>query len=351
MDDIVGEGGPKYLTAMLRHGGHLPHNVMVSAVSVESSVFVKDGVKGDKAVIDVEYSNLHTGAIVTSTPLPPTRFFIKFSLQKLGPMRLLMETTEVCRCEALFYTYVADRVRDIVPSPRCFFVDYATETGEFVLLSEVVAYCTDSSLLAPTHRIRDATTVLQQRAFILGGARLNARLWCGGGGGVGGGGGSGGASVGAGVADGGSTAALLDRLPRFDQTHTQMWLMCQGIARVGGLHHSLAGKLKGRDINPLFMGWTAPPGIVGREAELIGDMPGIMQSLFTRQSDMLAYGYRALLSLATHTGRSMLPCILAYGTLALLSLATHASRVPIHPPHTLSLLLLQSYAAPLVRQP
>ena len=69
---------PERLTAMLRHGGHLDGRTSVVAVR-DRLQRVRDGVKGDKAVIDVEYGSVG-GYAVTPAGLPST-FFVKFSLQ------------------------------------------------------------------------------------------------------------------------------------------------------------------------------------------------------------------------------------------------------------------------------
>ena len=69
---------PERLTAMLRHGGHLDGRTCVVAVR-DRLQRVRDGVKGDKAVIDVEYGSVG-GYAVMPAGLPST-FFVKFSLQ------------------------------------------------------------------------------------------------------------------------------------------------------------------------------------------------------------------------------------------------------------------------------
>ena len=69
---------PERLTAMLRHGGHLDNRTSVVAVR-DRLQRVRDGVKGDKAIIDVEYGSVG-GYAVMPAGLPST-FFVKFSLQ------------------------------------------------------------------------------------------------------------------------------------------------------------------------------------------------------------------------------------------------------------------------------
>ena len=69
---------PERLTAMLRHGGHLDGRTSVVAVR-DRLQRVRDGVKGDKAIIDVEYGSVG-GYAVMPAGLPST-LFVKFSLQ------------------------------------------------------------------------------------------------------------------------------------------------------------------------------------------------------------------------------------------------------------------------------
>jgi hypothetical protein len=144
------------LTEMLRHGKHLPDGVSVTSV-LNHNAEIRDGVKGDKAIISVEYSQ--------KTELP-SRFFVKFNLRGVSGMRFLCETSEVCRCEALFYHHLAPKVAAGaagVPSPKAYFVDFNKVTGEFVLLSELVEYGGgERGLLPVKHRVRDAHTLEEQ---------------------------------------------------------------------------------------------------------------------------------------------------------------------------------------------
>ena len=56
MEQLTGPSGPKVFTAMLRQGGHLPVDVKV--LSVENQMKeIKDGVKGEKALLKVSYSS------------------------------------------------------------------------------------------------------------------------------------------------------------------------------------------------------------------------------------------------------------------------------------------------------
>ena len=358
--DLLGPEGPALLTEMLRCGqGRLPEGEaavrdeagepapkrprrqpdagpVVTSVRLaggSSAASVRDGVKGEKAILRVEYEG--------QTELPG-ELFVKFNLQQLGPMRLLVETSEVCRCEALFYHHLAAEVAPLIASPRCLFVDYSPRTGEFALLTEVVRFG-EGGVLPQKHRVRDATSLEElrrpdgvgtnvvftggsqildilpyvalsahmlpyvvmcchisphfphetcftgtcgtsatsplvptpsgsfqeeQRLFVERGARLHARLW------------------------GAGNPRLPAGVPRFEETHRQMWLMAQLTARLG-LHHTMRRTLRGRRLNEAFMTWATPPELLGREAEIIGDMPGILRSL-CEDGDMVAFGHNDL---------------------------------------------------------
>ena len=249
---------PEALTAMLRLGGHLPCGVEVRVVE-EENVEIRDGVKGVKGVIRVQYSS--------SPASLPTRFFVKCNIERLNPMRLLIETSECAKCEALFYHHLANN-SDVCPThaPVCYFVDYSDVTGSFCLVTEVVEFGS-GGVRALKHRIRDAAQLEEQRAFVEAGAELNARLW----------------------ADQYPLLRLV--LPRFDRTHRRMWTLAQLTARIGGLHHTMRKTLKGRPCpNAEFMTWDVPAGLIGREAELIADMPRILSSLCEDEA-LLAYGH------------------------------------------------------------
>ena len=237
---------PEALTAMLRLGGHLPAGVVVRAVE-EQNAQIRDGVKGIKGVIDVQYSSPAVSL--------PTRFFVKCNIEKLNPMRLLIETSECAKCEALFYHHLSNG--DVCPTraPKCFFVDYHEVTGAFILLTEVIDFGS-GGVGALKHRIRDAAQLEEQIAFVEAGAELNARLW------------------------GDQHPSLRAVLPTFDRTHRRMWTLAQLTARFGGLHHTTRKTLKGRPCpNGEFMTWDVPAGLIGREADLINDMPRILSSL------------------------------------------------------------------------
>jgi hypothetical protein len=155
-EQLLGPRGPTFLTAMLRHGGHIPHTASVVSVR-DTGVSIRDGVKGDKAILELEYAGLPRRSRRVSVAgqdadqQPPTRVFAKFNLRAAGPMRLLVEASEVCRCEAVFYATVAPIAACVVPSPRCFFADWCRSTGEFVLLSEVVDFGEGCALPAHHH--------------------------------------------------------------------------------------------------------------------------------------------------------------------------------------------------------
>lgn len=252
--DLTGENGPSLLTSMLRDGGHLPMDVAVKSIWNRNSD-IRDGVKGDKAILELHYDG--------PTDLPK-QVFVKFNLRSFSPMRLLVETTEVCRCEALFYYHLAAKVANIA-TPKCYFVDYSATTGEFVLLSDVVRFGEDG-VLALKHRIRDAPSVEEQRFFISSGASLNAAFP-------------------------GSSPDVVSLL-RFDRTHRGMWFMAQMIAWFG-LRHTLQRTLKGKLVNQAFMTWDPPGELLGKEHEIIQDMPDIMTSLCENDS-MLAFGHNDL---------------------------------------------------------
>ena len=84
--------GPALLTAMLRHNGHLPDDVRVAAI-VDEAADIRDGVKGDKGLITVEYAPSSSSAAA----LLPRRFFVKFNVGAPNGMRLLVETSECAK--------------------------------------------------------------------------------------------------------------------------------------------------------------------------------------------------------------------------------------------------------------
>ena len=109
MDDLTSPSGAALLTRMLLAENHLPDGVVVTSVE-NLDKKVTDGVKGDKAVLEVKYSG----------PCElPSRFFLKCNLQKLGAMRLLVATSDVCWCEAFFYKYLAPETKDCLRTPKC----------------------------------------------------------------------------------------------------------------------------------------------------------------------------------------------------------------------------------------
>jgi hypothetical protein len=271
-DELVGEAGARLLTAMLRHGGHLPDAVSVRSVR-NTGASIRDGVKGDKAILLVEYDG--------PTDLPRS-FFAKFNVQRLGAMRVLVETSEVCKCEAAFYHTIAAseawREQPPVDVPRSYFVDYNEVSGEFCLLTELLRF--GEGAIAPLkHRIRDDVSLDEQRSLVAAGARLNVRF------GLGKRGGS--CGVGAG-------ADLLATIPRFDATHRRMWWLAQA-SGWSGLKHTAARTLGGvGGLNERFMTWNVPSGVQGHEMRLVRDMPAIMRDLCA-DSDLLAFGHNDVL--------------------------------------------------------
>jgi len=254
--DLTGPNGAALLTEMLRHGGHLSADASVVAVR-DSAAAIRDGVKGDKAILEVEYAG--KAAL-------PARIFVKFNLAKPGAMRLLCEASEVYRCEVLFYAHLAKL--ELVPTPRCFFPDYCARTGEFALVSEVVRFG-EGDVLPLKHRVRDEPSMEELRLLIQAGAGLNARLWSG--------------------------SPELEGLPRFAETHRQVWLMAQLSAWLAGLRHTAKCTLRGAEVNRRWMTWRVPAGLLGRESELARDMPAIMESLCA-DSAMSAFGHNDLVT-------------------------------------------------------
>lgn len=256
---------PQRVTTMLQHGGYLGKGSAVVAVR-DRLTRIRDGVKGDKAIIDVEYGYLGTGPPPTDLP---TTFFVKFSIQKLSAMRLLCETSEVSACEALFYTHLAPESRAIVPTPRCFFVDYNEVSGEFVLMSELLPFG-EAPILPLKHRIRDAPTLAEQKRFAIDGGALNAAFW--------------------------GRSALDRGCLRFDATHERAWTIMQGLSFLG-LHHTTRRTLKGRPIPNRggYVTWMPPAELIGLEGALIRDMPAILTSL-CEEVDMTAFGHNDIVT-------------------------------------------------------
>jgi len=65
--------------------------------------------------------------------------------------------SEVSACESLFYTHLAEDCRVVMPTPRCFFVDYNEVSGEFCLVSELMPFGQDP-IRPLKHRVRDGAT-------------------------------------------------------------------------------------------------------------------------------------------------------------------------------------------------
>ena len=270
--ELTCKDGVALLTTMLRKFGHLHDGERIASIH-NLGVSITDGVKGDKALLEVEYD---PPTIATRLP---TRFFVKFNVGHLGPMRVLCETSEVCKCEAHFYhdlchaDATAWEATAPVQVPRCFFVDYSEPSGEFCLVTELLDF-SDGSVAPLKHRIRDRLTLDEQRLIIEAGATLNARYW----------------------ADGSHAASssTLCNVPRFADTHRRMWWLAQA-SGLTGLAHTAARTLKGKaNLNERFMTWRVPEGIAGRELQLVREMPAIMRALCDEEG-LLAFGHNDLL--------------------------------------------------------
>lgn len=144
VSDLTGRGGAMLLTRMLRRGHHLPFGCYVESV-VDRGDVIRDGVKGDKAVLEVRYAGAPTSL--------PTTFFAKFNVQRLSAMRLLVELSECVACEAIFYSQLVDEAAAL-GGAHCYFVDYHPASGEFCLLTSLVPF--GSGHTRPlAHRVRN----------------------------------------------------------------------------------------------------------------------------------------------------------------------------------------------------
>jgi hypothetical protein len=170
---------------------------------------------------------------------------------------------------------VAGVIADILPSPRCYFADWCATTGEFVLVSEVVPFG-EGEVQPLKHRIRDANVLSELKLFVVAGATLNARLW------------DDDDSTPDGTA-GGLSRLEFNALPRFEDTHRQLWVMAQLSARFG-LEYTARNTLGGKIVHPSWMTWSCPPGLRGRIPELISDMPAIMRTLCS-DAALSAFGH------------------------------------------------------------
>ena len=246
------------LTNMLRNGGHLDERTSVVTMS-DRLATIRDGVKGDKAIVDVTYDQ--------STALPST-FFVKFALRGLSPMRLLCVTSEVCECEALFYKHLSGDCP--LRTPHCYFVDYNEAAATFVLVTETVPFGSDA-VRPLKHRVRDAPQLDEQRAFIAAGVELHCAFW--------------------------GDAALQRGLRRYDATHRRVWTLMQLIGGVG-LPHTASSTLKGRPVRHLpFVTWadTVPTELLGHEYALAMDMPKLLTALCD-EVEMTAFGHNDLVT-------------------------------------------------------
>lgn len=161
---------------------------------------------------------------------------------------------------------------------RCYFVDYNETSGEFCLLSEAIQFG-EGRLLPLKHRIRDPPSLEEQKLFVRVGAEMQSRFW-------------------------GAEAVRLG-VPRFEETHRRLWQLVQ-VVGVVGLRKTARRCLQGRQgVNERFMTWHPPAELLGREWELIWDMPELMRSLCrsdasrgsrSGESGLLAFGHNDLLT-------------------------------------------------------
>ena len=275
VQDLTGNGGPQLLTEMLRHGGHIPDGISVNSVQ-NLGKNIADGVKGDKALLKIEYVGTFGEVSIQLLAQLPRRLFVKFNLRRLSAMRLLVEVREVAKCEASFYARLAEHVG--VATPKCYFVDYNETSGEFCLLSEALRFG-EGGISPLKHRVRDSPTLEEQRLFARVGAEIQSRFW-------------------------GADAARLG-VPRFEETHRRLWRLVQLVGALG-LRQTARRSFRGkRGVNDGFMTWRPPAELLGRELELIRDMPELMRSLCTSDgarasasgdSGLLAFGHNDLLT-------------------------------------------------------
>jgi len=257
----AGDLTPELLTSMLRHGGHLDESMSVATVS-DRLAQIRDGVKGDKAIIDVTY----TGS-GPPTALPRT-FFVKFGIGKLSAMRLLCAASEVHECEALFYHQLASLAAEAgVRTPSCYFVDYHEVSGEMCLVTELLPF--GSSDVPPLkHRVRDAPLLEEQKLLVRAGAQLHVRLW--------------------------GHAALRMGLRRYDATHRRAWPLMQLIG-LTGLRKTATHQLGSQPLSSPFATWAAPAELIGHELALARDMPAILTSL-CEEAGMCAFGHNDIVT-------------------------------------------------------
>jgi len=150
-------------------------------------------------------------------------------------------------------------------------VDFNERSGEFCLMTELLPFGEETPLrhYAPLkHRVRDAPALREQRLFAVAGAELHCKFW--------------------------GASALERGLRRFDATHRRAWTLMQILSMLG-LHHTTARKLKGRAKSSAFITWVAPADVVGKETQLILDMPAIHTSL-CEEVEMTAFGHNDIVT-------------------------------------------------------
>ena len=73
-----------------------------------------------------------------------------------------------------------------------------------------------------------------------------------------------------------------------------MWVLCALSGRFG-LSYSMRKTLRGQKLNEAWMTWDCPSELLGKELELIKDMPLILSSL-SKDTQMAAFGHNDLLT-------------------------------------------------------
>ena len=230
----------------------------VTTVSDRLAV-IRDGVKGDKAIIDVTYSN--------PTNLPTT-FFVKFGIGKLSAMRLLCACSEVHECEALYYHHLAKDCP--LPTPKCYFVDYHEVSGNCLLSS---IFLGDGPYLPPSTGTR--RTVNRRAAAVCRGATLHCAFW--------------------------GDTALQPLQAKGRDIPPRVGMKASSL----GLKQTVKRIFKGRVTTTPFATWRAPADLVGKEMRLILDMPAILTSL-CEEVEMTAFGHNDIVTDNAYFERSPL---------------------------------------------
>lgn len=251
VDDLTCTRGPEFLTAMLRHGGHLPAGGEVTRIQLCSE---SRSQMGDKAIIECTYSQ--------ETTLPRA-FFVKFNTR--GSNRFMVELLQMGYCEARFYHDLADKVAAVLKVPKCYFVDISETTGELVILMEVLCFG-EGGLLPPRHRSDVDYDMEEVRLLVQAGARLNAIFL--------------------------GDRAELATIPRADQQMAAM--MClMGLVAKKPMGHTMDKTVLGAKVKQEFMTWEVPAELLVMQGEILRDAPHIIKSLCADPS-MLALSHNDL---------------------------------------------------------